>query len=667
LQSKYTAFISLVVKTIEFYTPLKRATNSSSLPYNIHKLYKRKNQLFKEYHSSIESRSEYKIVVKQIKKALSRIRCNREEEILTSENKSDFYRHIKNVMKPFEEIPSLIRDNELPAFSNFEKCNVFASQFRSVYDDAFDNQTNANAIATQQLPHKFPVTNCLFEFPPFLVSDYLSKLPNKFSITEERLNQFQLKNLAISLAFPLSILFQESFDTSCIPQQWKTAWVIPVFKKGSRNDASNYRPISLTSPICRVMERIIATKIRFSFSNRLTMRQYGFHRKKSCNVALLDVCSQWQKLLKQKKNIDVIYFDFLKAFDNVPRKELLEKLVLFGFDSQLCKWFKQFLSDRTSRVRIGDDFSTPFPVLSGVLQGTVTGPLLFLIFINDISSIFQSLPDVHFALFADDLKVYGCNPTQMQDCINRLYQWSIDWKLPLALHKTNVLHIGKTNRRQQYQIHNFPIEAVTVMRDLGVLIDDKLSFEPHINQQIAKANAIATLILKAFSFRSPEKYISLFFTYVVPILEYCSEIYCPRVNSVLAARLEQPLRRFSAFVFQRCRCPYDSYNDRLVQSNVKPLYYRRISIDLVQMFKIVFGYSDINVHFFDFSSSPRHPFRVRFPPNIYKDDNFFVLRAIRYWNIIAPDINRFQTIDSFKQFLNDNREIILPDIPRSFR
>jgi hypothetical protein len=189
--------------------------------------------------------------------------------------------------------------------------------------------------------------------------------------------------------------------------------IVPVFKKGSKSLPKNYRPISLTSTICRVMEKMICDAVRSSYSSYIDRCQFGFMQKRSCCLSLLNSISSWEKNLKIKKPVDVVYFDFEAAFDKLPHEKLLLKLKSLGLEHRALGWFQSFLTGRTSRVRVGSSLSEAvITVTSGVPQGTVSGTLLFLLYCNDLYSCIA--PNVEYCSFADDLKVYSTCEVSLQ-------------------------------------------------------------------------------------------------------------------------------------------------------------------------------------------------------------------------------------------------------------
>jgi len=214
-----------------------------------------------------------------------------------------------------------------------------------------------------------------------------------------------LKSCAATLAHPLTILFNKSLSQGTVPSSWKMANVTPIHKKGSKRNPDNYRPISLTSILSKVLERFVkeAMITHMSENHLFSEAQHGFRSRRCCTLQLLEAMEMWTRAVDEGLPIDIIYMDFKKAFDSVPHRRLIAKLHAYGFRGELLQWLTDFLRDRKQRVRIGDSFSHWIDILSGVPQGSVLGPILFLIFINDLPDALQQC----VKLFADDTKLFG--------------------------------------------------------------------------------------------------------------------------------------------------------------------------------------------------------------------------------------------------------------------
>ena len=255
------------------------------------------------------------------------------------------------------------------------------------------------------------------ENPPFL-GEYLNHFVITKETVEEKLRQLNpnkspgpdgwhpsfLKNIEDLISSPLSILFQKSLNEGIVPAQWLEAIVTPIHKKGSKNMFENYRAVSMTSIFCKIMESIIRDRIvtHLEKNKILSDSQHGFVPHRNCMTNLLLAMEKWTEMLEVGAPIDVIYTDFAKAFDRVSHKRLLQKLHKIGIVGNTWNWIRAFLMGRTQRVKVDDAYSTTEMVKSGIPQGSVLGPTLFVVFINDMPDVINSLCQ----LFADDAKVF---------------------------------------------------------------------------------------------------------------------------------------------------------------------------------------------------------------------------------------------------------------------
>jgi len=337
----------------------------------------------------------------------------------------------------------------------------------------------------------------------------LESLKADSSMGPDYLHPYLLKTCAAELSYPVTKLFQKSLNAGLVPNLWKQSWVSPIFKKGSHFDPLNYRPISLTPVLCKSMERLVARQL-FGFLDGhfiLDDSQYGFRPNRSVIDQLLLTYNYITDWYDKGMVVDLIFFDFKKAFDVVHHKTLLDKLVSIGIAGNLLAWIKSFLCGRLMKVCVGGAFSSTRDVLSGVPQGSVLGPLLFLIFINHIGSQLSS----KYMIFADDLKLYFHIPKsklnnvnyieEIQEDINTLFNTASSWGLSFAADKCVHLRYARSVQvpvvGSFYTLNGAPIQSRSFHKDLGITVESNLKFHQHIRNTVNKAGGISSNLLKS--------------------------------------------------------------------------------------------------------------------------------------------------------------------------
>ena len=256
----------------------------------------------------------------------------------------------------------------------------------------------------------------------------MTKLKSGKAAEPDDIPTILLTETAEALALPISIIFRKSLDEGRVPSMWKQAKVTAIFKKGNRTSANNYRPVSLTCLLCKLMETLIRNKImdHMQENNLICREQHGFTPRRSCVAQLLDTLDCWTEILDNGGSIDAIYMDFRKAFDSVPHRRLLHKVRAHGVQGSVLDWIDAFLSERKQRVYINGSQSQEGQVTSGIPQGSVLGPILFVIYINDLPNEVES----EVRIFADDTKLFTQSNEQrdreiLQADLDRLHQWSV--------------------------------------------------------------------------------------------------------------------------------------------------------------------------------------------------------------------------------------------------
>ena len=373
---------------------------------------------------------------------ISRITVKKFEEDLANDRKNPkrLYQYIKSKQKVNTQISSLLIDGKL-IVEGTEIANALNNQFKSV----FISDSNSSAPPDFVKRTKESLSN--ISFTQEKVLKYLNTLQAEKAQGNDKINPFVILKCTKTLAYPISIIFQRSFDQGELPNAWLEANVTPLFKKGSRLDPSNYRPISLTSILCKVMEKMIKDELMqyLNKNSLINKQQHGFVNNKACNTNLLETIDLLTKLLADKESFDLLLLDFAKAFDVVSHQRLLIKLEAYGINGNLLLWLKAFLKNRRQRVVLGDHFSNWVEVISGVIQGSSLGPVLFIIYINDLVEIIVNKSK----LFADDTNIISKIDNEnhlnnnLQVDIDRVLDWTKDWLIRLNIDKCKVMHFGK--------------------------------------------------------------------------------------------------------------------------------------------------------------------------------------------------------------------------------
>lgn len=273
---------------------------------------------------------------------------------------------------------------------------------------------------------------------------------------------------------------------STLPRQWKIGKVVPLHKSGNKNCSTNYHPISLTSICCKLLEleHIIFTNlVNFLECNSFfTSAQHGFPKTYSCETQLISFTHHLHQILDQSSLADCIFLDFSKAFDKVCHRVLLYKLHQLNLDSNVFKWIACFLTKRLQCVAANGHTSSFCEVHSGVPQGSVLGPLLFLIYINDLSSVISS--NIH--LFADDCVIFreitnDDDTKVLQSELRAISNWCAKWLMDLNIKKCKVMRVSRTSTSSPlYYLNNIPLDPVNYYKYLGVHITTNLTWSLHI-------------------------------------------------------------------------------------------------------------------------------------------------------------------------------------------
>ena len=361
------------------------------------------------------------------------------------------------------------------------------------------------------------------------------------------------------------------------------------------------------------------------------------------------------KEVDSKTPVDAIYLDLQKAFDTVPHKRLIKKLEGYGICGNLLLWIKDFLDARSQYVCINGVKSSKVGVISGVPQGSVLGPILFLYYIND-------MPDhvnCDIKIFADDTKIYSISSSEemcssLQSSLDSLVEWCENWLLSLNSDKCQVLHIGNNNLNQDYNLNtktqSTVLKNIICEKDLGVFVDPNLNFYNHIIKTVNKANQIAGMLVRNITFKSKDVMVPLFKSLVRPVLEYANPVWHPYLKKYIKL-IEGVQRRFTKKINGAANLTYEN---RLRWLKLPSLEYRRVRGDLIEVFKILHGFYDINStnSLFVISDSKLtrgHNFKlIKRRVNTNQYQHFFTNRVINLWNNLTAESVNSKSLNLFK-------------------
>lgn len=449
-------------------------------------------------------------------------------------------------------------------------------------------------------------------------------------------------------------ILKTSFEDAILPASWRLAHVTPIFKKGDKFNPENYRPISVSSSVRKLLERIIVKNLLpFLFENNIIPEhQHGFLPGRSVLTNMLYATNIWTKAIDNSVPVDVIYLDFSRAFDKVPINRLLLKLEHFGIRGTLLRWIKSYLSDLHFQVRSGDSFSQPRVVYSGVPQGSVLGPLLFLIYVADLPNSIRS----QYCMYADDTKIFNyplIDRHALQQDLDNIYSWTTTWLLPLNIEKTIILHIGRNNPKHVYMINGIPLSPVDVHVDLGITITSALGWSEQVLRCVKRAGFMLYLITKSFYRPTPDLMLKLYTAYIRPHLEFSVGVWSPFLQGDIKL-LESIQRRATRLptAFKNV-----SYNERLQRLGIPSLENRRRRGDLINMFRCVtsnFNCDMSDLYVLNVDNRLRgHKFKLcreKFKKNVRA--NFLTNRVFSDWNSLPSNVINATSINIFKNGLD---------------
>jgi ribonuclease P/MRP protein subunit RPP40 len=603
----YVSSFMTVFKDVVFQTcPRKRYRlhgPRQRLPHYIRRLLLKKRRLWKQICDE-HSRALFRAACRDVRKAIRLHTSNAELELVNNPSQSAFYKYVNNVLGRSSHPPAQIIDSSGKLVSN-----------SAAISDAFNSEFVKNFAAA-----------------PDDLSQHFSQSADTL------LNATYLDVYCALLSSPNS-----SAGPDGIPDKGKGDVMLP----------SSYRSISLCSTVGKVLERIVRDQVLLIVNQMVPLNrwQHGFTRQRSTISNHIVTENIIADAVNRREPVDVIMFDFSRAFDRVPHGRLLQELDRHGIHGAALMWLKSFLTGRSQRVRCGS-LSCEAKVTSGVIQGSVLGPTLFAVYLDSLLTQLS----VPAPAFADDLKLLVNLTTHgvavAQANIDLVLSWSEGMGMPLSLCKLFVCHYGASNPRNDYHCGNSSFQVVDCYMDLGVLRSSDCHFHDHIANVAKKGRRLVGLCRATLQCRNPVFLIRVYMTYIRPTIMYATQIWSPKLRYEVA-ELEAVQRKLTKLAAgERNR----SYGQRLADLDLLSLESCRVLYDLITVYKILHHQLDITPNeaglIVNSGATRGGGLRLQQQHVISSNiANLFKFRVAHMWNSIPVDIVLCATLQEFKRKL----------------
>ena len=568
----------------------------------------------------------------------------------------EFWKMVKRVSLKKSSIPTLV-SGTLVVSDDVGKANMLNSHFTSNFNTAFPPLQCSHMTLPEHIPDDLLCTE-------EEVLGALSSLDTSKASGPDGLSPTMLKATAAGIAPALTRLFNMSLLTGCLPADWKVAWVTPVPKSAKKSDPSQYRPISLLSVASKVLEKHVKDLIMVNLAENsvITPFQWGFLEGRSTTGALLEAVDRWHRFLERKSEVCVVFLDLSKAFDRVPHAPLLDKLRDLDLDPYLVRWLGNYLQDRRQNVVVGGILSVQSLVLSGVPQGSVLGPLLFLLYINDVASVVTC--GNFMSLFADDIVLFRelsslLDCVQVQLLLDNVSSWFANNHMSFNVSKCKYMVISRRRAHQltlsTLSLNGVDLERVSVFKYLGVWLSSDLSWTHHVDQITLRASKHLGIVYRTFySHASSAVFLQLYISFVRPFLEYAAPVWDPH-HSTLIDKIEKVQR----FALRMASKQWNSdYATLLAWSGLPTLQSRRRVLSLCFFAQSIHGVvhstlpslqlrsMDSRLRSFDVCT-----FEIPFASSLSYQSSFFP-RAVKLWNQLPIETKLCQSFLTFKHHLH---------------
>jgi len=659
VNGKWEAFKGEILRVQSLYVPvrIKGKVNRNKEPWfsrEIVTLIKRKRELYEMYRQqgTDQMLEEYKKCKKLLKREIRRAKRRHEVALAdrVKENPKGFYRYVRSKRIVRDKIGPLEDQSGRLCMEPKEMGEILNGFFASVFTEETGMEATEIGQTGREVMEPLQIEG--EEVLAVLRQIRVDKSPGP-----DRVFPRTLREASVELAGALADIFKMSVLTGEVPDDWRVAHVVPLFKKGSKRNPGNYRPVSLTSVVGKLLEGVIRDRIYKYLDRQGLIResQHGFVRGRSCLTNLLEFFEEVTRKVDEGKAVDVVYLDFSKAFDKVPHGRLVRKVQSLGIHGEVVNWIRHWLNGRSQRVVVEDCFSGWRPVTSGVPQGSVLGPLLFVIYINDLDDNVVNW----ISKFADDTKIGGVVDSEegfqsLQRDLDQLEKWAEKWQMEFNADKCEILHFGRTNQSRKYRLNGRTLKSAVEQRDLGIQVQNSLKVTSQVDRVVKSAFGTLAFINRSIEYKSWSVMVRLYKALVRPNLEYCVQFWSPSYRKDVN-KIERVQRRFTRMLPGLEKL---SYRERLNRLGLYSLERRRMRGDLIEVYKILMGIDRVNAsRLFPLRRREKktrgHGLRVKgekFKGNIR--GGFFTQRVVGVWNELPDKVVNAGSLLTFKKNLD---------------
>lgn len=594
------------------------------------RLVRRRDRMFKrnKRFPSIAHYDEYSVLCSQIKTLVRKAKSNYHQHLSTqmeNGNTKPLYNYLTKHSGRSNNISGL-KDS-----SPEDIPNKFADHFSSVFSD---NQLPIPVFDTHQYPQMEDVVVHKEGLRAMISNLDIRKAGGPDNVTAIMLKIFAVN--VPSFLDSILLLINKSLEFGKVPKKWKQAIVSPVFKSGDRKDVNNYRAISLTCILSKLTEHVLCSNMwRFLNQNKIIVdNQHGFRRGYNTTTQLLHVVHFAANALDKRERYHIISFDFSKAFDKVQHNLLIHKLNRLNFNTKCVNWISDWLTNRTSYVSVNGLTSKSFNIDSGVPQGSVLGPLLFLIYINDMIT---KITTSDCRLYADDTLLcvnITKHPNTIQSDVDTLLKWATDWGMSFNSKKCVHMQIGEQTPDITLTLGSELIPQSDTLRYLGVQIDASLKWNNHISLIVAKANRCLGMVKRGLREAPTKSKLLALKTLVLPLLEYATQVWSPH-NINLKTNIDKVQRDGVKWVYHLKK--RESVTNCMLEHGLFSLSDRREVLDAQFLQKIEAGQFKVSLK--DYLQIDTHQYNTR--GNVISWQHRVNPWRYSYYNRIKDQVNTF--------------------------